>query len=603
MSLPQGRNNMPNARIKILSDQVANLIAAGEVVERPASVIKELIENSLDANATRVEVEIKNAGFKSMRVTDNGQGMPTDDAQLAFSRHATSKIRKAADLETIDTLGFRGEALPSIAAVSHVELLTRPEKQSVGFRIKLSAGKIKSKGETGCAAGTTIIIEDLFFNTPARRKFMKTHSTEQSHIVQVVELAAISHKRVGFKLIVDRRELFNCPPTKNLSDRLITLYGKALPQNMLPVEREAGGIWIRGRIANPSDHRNTRQGMRFFINQRPVEHRGISHAVIQAYRNLVPAGRFPICYLFFTMPNHLLDVNVHPAKREVRLRDEAGIHHLVHTTIQTALQQGDLTGTKPSGFMASPEIPAKPAKSNYSSQSLPMGWSGNRVKESVASYIYKRSTDHTEIEGQKTPSVEEIIEEADVRVVGQVGRTYIAAQDEKGFFLVDQHAAHERMLYESFLKWPQDLPRQNLLLPLTFELKPSQTSLLNEAMELFTELGLEISPMGGATYTIQTQPDPFIKGDLIGIVLEVLEWMTESGKKPDKNRFRERTLQSMACKAAVKAGDRMQQESMVELIKQIQAYSGLPTCPHGRPFIFRLSWDELDKIFKRDYAD
>ena len=531
---------MTNTHIKILSDQVANLIAAGEVVERPAAVVKELLENALDAKATRIEVEIKSAGFQSIRVTDDGQGMNVEDAQLAFSRHATSKISKAEDLENIDTLGFRGEALPSIAAVSQVEILTRPEKKSVGFRMKLSGGKITSKGETGCAAGTTIVVEDLFFNTPARRKFMKTHSTEQSHIVQVVELAAIAHKRVGFKLIVDRRELFNCPPTKILSDRLATLYGSALPQNMLPVEREAGGIWIRGRIANPSDHRNTRLGMRFFINQRPVEHRGIAHAVIQAYRTLIPEGRFPICYLFFTMPNHLVDVNVHPAKREVRLRDEHGIHNLVYTTIQNVLQQGDLTGSKPSSLLHISTSKEKPSRGainrapTYSPQSLPMGWSQDRVKESIATYIDGRGAIN------RAPIGEEPSAEVALRVIGQVGRTYIAVQDEQGFFLVDQHAVHERILYESFLQWPRDLPRQNLLLPLTFELKPSQTGLLTEARELFSEMGLEISPLGGNTFTIQTQPDQFPQGDLIAIVNEVIEWLAETGKLMDKNKFREK---------------------------------------------------------------
>jgi len=593
---------MTSRKIQILSEKVANLIAAGEVVERPASVIKELVENALDAGASVIEVEIKNAGIKYMRVTDDGCGMLPEDAQLAFSRHATSKISRPEDLEKIDTLGFRGEALPSIAAVSHLEILTRPEDQAVGYRMRLVGGEIKSQSETGCAAGTAIIVKELFYNTPARRKFMKTHATEQSHITQVVELAAIAHPQVRFKLIVDQREVFNCPATKDLEQRLAALYGRALPKTMIRVEREAGGVWISGLVGGTGDHRNTRRGMRFFINQRPVEHRGIAHAVLQAYRSLIPDGRFPVCYLFVQMPNHLVDVNVHPAKREVRLRDEQGIYHLVHAAVLTALQQSDLSGGRVEALLNRTE-PASLSEAKYVTQSPAGSWSAERIKESVASYIQQKTPCILPPVDVTDTSVEtEEPETLELRIVGQVGRTYIAAQDEDGFFLVDQHAAHERVLYESFKKWPVELPRQALLLPLTFELTPMQADLIKEHIDFFNEIGLEISPFGGNTFTIQTQPEPYPHGDLIGIVNEVLDWILETGREIEKNQIREKTLQSMACKAAVKAGERLQPETMLSLVQQIRNKDILPTCPHGRPYLFRISWKELDKIFKRDYA-
>lgn len=589
---------MKNLNIKVLSDIIANRIAAGEVVERPAAVIKELVENAIDADAKSIDVEIKQAGLAYIRITDDGQGMLPPDARLAFERHATSKISSEQDLEHISTLGFRGEALPSIASVARVELKTGPADQAAGYMIKIEGGQVLAEMETGCAPGTTVLVRDLFYNTPARRKFLKSQATEQAHCVQAVEAAALAHLDIRFTLIVDQREILNCPAAPALPDRLSALYGRALPNELLALEREAGGIWIRGMIAGPGDHRHTRQGMRFFINHRPVEHRGLSHAVIAAYQNLLPHGRFPLCYLFLTMPPHLVDVNVHPAKREVRLRDEHGIHNVVLDTIRNALKGSDLSGgraqeaiLKGTGQASAPET--------YAQKPLTLGWSAGRVREAVASYLTPGSRGTTPAE---PASAQEQVAEAELRIIGQVGRTYIAAQDQEGFFLVDQHAAHERILYEALIRHQGELPRQSLLLPLTFELSPAQSGLLKNYFDFFKRIGLEISPFGGNSFTIQTQPEAHVQGDLIALVREVLEWLEEHGKI-DEETLKKEALQRIACKNAVKAGDRLQPESMLALIQDARDLGTLPTCPHGRPFIFRLTWQDLDRIFKRDYPD
>ncbi len=592
---------MSGLRIHVLPENVANLIAAGEVVERPASVVKELIENALDAGAEQIEISAENAGFSYMRVTDDGHGMLPEDARLAFSRHATSKISGAEDLARIKTLGFRGEALPSIASVSRLELTTRPDGESAGFRIRIEGGTSKSQGEIGCSTGTSIIVKDLFFNTPARRKFMKSRNTEQSHLTQTVELAAAAYHQVRFRLILDKREIFNCPKTRDLEERLVALYGKSLPKQLYSVEREAGNIWIHGLVAGLDSTRPNRQGMRFFINHRPVEHRGIAHAVLQAYRTLIPEGRFPFCFLFLSVPEDKVDVNVHPAKREVRFQDEHAIHDLVQTAVKYTLLESGLSGGSAqhlpgSGFNP---ISRQTPEAQYT-RPLSLNWSGERVKETFHTYMENKSPASIETPAYHSSQIPDEAEEtAEVRIIGQVGKTYIAAQDEAGFFLIDQHAAHERILYDLFCQWPERLPRQMLLLPLTFEVAPSRSSLLDQLLEFFNQIGLEISSLGGNTYTIQTQPELFEKGNLSAIIIEVLEQVVENGRIPEPAALHDLTLKTMACHGAVKAGERLQPEAMLGLINRLKKHNCMPTCPHGRPYIFRLTWKELDKIFKR----
>jgi DNA mismatch repair protein MutL len=587
-------------RVQVLPENLANLIAAGEVVERPASVVKELLENALDAGARRIEVEIRDAGFALVRVTDDGHGMRPEDARLAFQRHATSKLSDAQGLATIRTLGFRGEALPAIASVSRVELTTRPADSDAGFRLLLEAGVVQSEGEAGSAPGTQVVVRDLFFNTPARRKFMKTPATEQAHAMTAVEDAASAYPEVRFRLLADGRELLNCPVATEPLERLACVYGKSLPSALLPVEREGGGVWVRGLVAAPEHSRPTRQGLHFFLNRRPVDHRGLTHAILEAFRPLLPAGRFPIGFLFLTLPPELVDVNVHPAKREVRLRDEHGVHDLVLAAVRAALT------ALPAPSLVQPQ-PAEPGKgaipsSRTGDYSPGTGWSGERVRQAVAEYLWRPAPPSFPSASALVPEPGEPASssaEPELRILGQVGRTYLAAQDRDGFFLVDQHAAHERLLYEEFKQQTGQLPRQALLLPLTLELSPSRAVLLEAWRPVFADLGLEISPFGQNTFALQTQPELWQQGNLLAWVQDVLEWAAELGRVPAQQEMRERAMQSMACHAAVKAGDRLQPEAMLSLVRRLSELQPPLTCPHGRPLVHRLSWAELDRLFKR----
>lgn len=578
---------MNPSRVLVLPEAVANLIAAGEVVERPASAVKELVENALDAGARGIEVEVRGAGTTLLRVSDDGCGMTPSDAILAFQRHATSKLASALDLDRITTLGFRGEALPSLAAVARVILTTRPAEASVGWRIMIEGGEVKEERETACAPGTTVEVHDLFYNTPARRKFLKSPATEQSRCLQAVEWAALAHPGVRFRLEVDGREAFTCPPADGLEDRLASLYGGDRPDDLRPVAGSREATVLTGLIAGPAASRPTRQGMFFFINQRPVEHRGLAHAVLEAYRHLLPPGRFPVCYLFLTVPPQQVDVNVHPAKREVRLRDEHGVHDLVLDALRRALGEGNLTAS-PAG-----EEPA--VSGTYPPTS---SWSRSRVEEASSRYL---ASPAPFVPAAPAPvrTVEPAVDAPTDRLIGQVGRTYIAAQDADGFYLVDQHAVHERWLYERLRGASGPVPRQALLLPLTFELAPARAALLAGILGLCGLLGLEIEPFGRNTFVIRTHPQDWGQGDLKALVNELLDGMAELDRAPAPEDVRERALQLIACHGAVKAGDRLQPEVMRELLVRLEELPSPKTCPHGRPLVHRLTWRDLDRLFKR----
>ncbi len=590
-------------RIQVLSEKVANLIAAGEVVERPASVVKELLENSLDAGAGEIEVEAKNSGLSLLRVTDNGEGMGPEDARLALARHATSKLSAAEDLNHISTFGFRGEALPSIASVSRLELMTRPRDAAGGFFLKLEGGRVQEARETGCAPGTSITVRDLFFNTPARRKFLKSPATEQSHLIQAVESLALAFPGVRVLLTLDDREILNCPAAPSLRERVAAVYGRSLPQDLQAISWEGGGVWVKGLAAGPAAARPTRQGMQIYVNGRRVEHRGIAHALLEAYRSFLPPERYPVCFVFLTVPTPLVDVNVHPAKREVRFKDEHAIHDLVVSALRAAIGETDLSGARRLRAASGTETAAS-AQTNLNYPPAAPAWSGARVREAVSSYLSNRSgAEATETPGPGPGAAAEAFEteaapEGD-RIIGQVGRTYIAGQDGEGFFLLDQHALHERLLYEEIRRSPASIPRQALLLPLTFELPPAQSVLLEELRGEYARLGLEIEPFGKNTFVIRTQPHFWRGGDLPALVRETLDLGGETGRPPAAEALKDRVHKLLACHAAVKAGDRLQPEILQALVQGLRSLAKPWTCPHGRPFIFRLSWRELDRLFKR----
>jgi DNA mismatch repair protein MutL len=579
--------------IHLLSEPVANLIAAGEVVERPAAVVKELIENALDAGAKNIEIICRQAGFKEIRVTDDGWGIPPQDAPVALERHATSKIATAEDLQHIQTYGFRGEALAAITAVAKLELLTRVKHNADGFLVISEGAKIVQSRQAGCAPGTSVTVKELFFNTPARRRFMKSSATEQSHIITTVELSALANLNVGFKLTCDEREVLFCPSGQTLEERLRTLYSKTTPTKLLTVDFEAGGVEVKGVVSKASDHQGTRNFMRWFVNQRPVDHRGISHAVLQIYQPLLPKNRYPFSYLFLKLSTDLVDVNVHPTKREVRFRDESAIHRIILNAVKKPLESSN-----PSPWLP-PSLSMKPIldyKNNYDQAHMPISptWSENRVQEAVNSY-YQHNLG--------TPTDQKFLypksELNSIVILGMIGKSYVTGQDELGFFILDQHAAHERLIYEDLKNKKTKISKQILMIPIQFEIEPAKYDLLLEIKELLDELGIEFSPFGKNSVIINTQPD-FFSGDLLSVLNEILDEIDEN--KMSIQEIKEKTYRAIACRAAIKSGEKVDEIMIISLIQKITALKIIPTCPHGRPFIFRLSWQELDKIFKRDYS-
>ncbi len=604
------------SHIQVLPESLSNLIAAGEVVERPASVVKELVENAIDAGATQIEIEIQHAGQTLIKITDNGHGMNEEDARLAFIRHATSKVRQKEDLRHIMTMGFRGEALPSIAAVSKVTLSTCLQNSTLGVELSVHGGREVTAKAVGRASGTTIIVRDLFYNTPARKKFLKSAATEQGHITQLVEHMAIVHLALGFSYKVDHRVVLQCTPASDLRERLAAIYHKALPEPLYQVEQEAGGVWVKGLVAGPQVVRPTRQNIKLFVNQRPIEHRSLTHAVVQAYRTLIPEGKFPTAFLLITMPPELVDVNVHPAKREVKFQDESAMHQVVYRAVKNALQQLQTISANPQPQGDKTGLTGSGQDEDYQRQSLNLNWSGSRIKESVATYYrqaapagrtpqyFPRENTMQQEPGVRVPPTGEnkSSPSSGLRILGQVGSMFIAGEDEEGFFLVDQHAAHERLIYEALKKkGPEGTARQPLLLPITFESTPSDQPRLMALLEYFAHLGVEISPLGGTTFTIQSQPALLENPDLKGLIQDVLDYSAAFSTLPEQAALEDKILISMACHSAIKAGERLPLETMTNLILDMKTMPHLPTCPHGRPTMFRLTWGDLEKLFKRDY--
>ncbi|MEW6515856.1 MAG: DNA mismatch repair endonuclease MutL [candidate division FCPU426 bacterium] len=577
--------------IRLLSPDVANLIAAGEVVERPAAVVKELIENALDAGALNIEVTSHQAGFGELKVVDDGKGIPSHEAELALQRHATSKIYQAEDLQQIETYGFRGEALAAISSVSKIEMLTRLKSHSDGFLVQAEGGRILQTRQAGCAPGTSVAVRELFYNTPARRRFMKSDSTEESHIVTAVELAALANLDVSFKLTCNNREILFCPPSQTLETRLRDLYQKSTPKRLLEVYLEAGGVEIKGVLGSVAEHQGTRNYMRWFVNQRPVEHRGISHAVLQVYQPLLPKGKFPFAFIFVELPPQLVDVNVHPTKREVKFRDESAIHKIILNAVKTALEPSNPASWIPPTIKDLPtESPAP--KTN---QSLPFdvnAWNPSQVRESIATYFNSSLDENSSLE-QNTSVPGHFL-----NILGLVGKKYFAGYDEEGFFIIDQHAAHERLIYEELLNNSGDIKKQLLLVPIQVELNAGEFNLLMGIKEILDKSGIDFTVAGKNVIMINSQPH-FFNGDIYLVIKEILE----TGHENDKidHKIQEKIFKAIACKSAVKAGERLHEVQIQTLIQRLKQHNIIQTCPHGRPYIFRISWSELDKIFKRNY--
>ncbi|MBI3853878.1 MAG: DNA mismatch repair endonuclease MutL [Verrucomicrobia bacterium] len=672
-------------RIRLLSEQVANQIAAGEVVERPASVVKELVENSLDAQATRITVEIQAGGRSLIRVTDDGAGMSRDDALLCLERHATSKIQKAEDLAAIATMGFRGEALPSIASVSRFTLTTREREVGVqpsgcfgstdslkaelqpieGTQVIVNGGKIVEVKAAGSAPGTSVEVRQLFFNLPARRKFLRSEETESAHIQHYLTLAALAYPEVAFTFQKDGRLVWQLPALKSgqevserlpvLRERLRAIHGG--DQKMLavdfstevaePVEStgsdepstlnsQLSTLRVRGFIGAPGVSRSTREDQHLFVNRRPVENRGLNFALLEGYHTALMKGRYPVCCLFLEIDPAAVDVNIHPSKREVKFHQEAVVRRLVAQAVRETLLRfhsgttaeddtrsreskvegrtpervtavGRTLEVKPTPEFSAPQLPnfplpAKPVPEwparPVETRPLPMGFSSVRPTPAPSTPAPTQLPDHPITQSPVSVPLLNV----PLRLVGVIGKLYVVLESDRGLVLLDQHAAHERILFEQMLtrlEQQGNASSQRLLLPETVELSVRDAQFLREQLTTLTRLGVGLSEFGERTFLLDALP-PFVKApDARRFVLELVDELKAAGQEVNSLRLGEHTVAKTVCRHAVKANDPLRGRELENLVEDLRRCAMPYTCPHGRPTLIEMNYRELEKKFGR----
>jgi DNA mismatch repair protein MutL len=664
-------------RIRILSDLVANQIAAGEVVERPASVVKELLENSLDADATRIRIEVEGGGRKLIRITDNGHGMVRDDALLAFERHATSKLRTSDDLLSIATLGFRGEALPSIASVSRLSLETRVAEEPAGTLVEIAGGNILRVEDAGLPVGTTITLRDLFFNTPARRKFLKSEQTELSHIAALVTHYALVHPTKHFELHSATQALLIAPAVANAADRLFQIFGKDTSNYMLPTTAELdfaraglpepppwkreedyappdpGYLRITGFVSKPELQKLNRNSIYVFVNQRLIRDKLILHALNEAYRNILPPTSYPVVLLFLEMPPQEVDVNVHPAKTEVRFRQPSFVHDFVRDTVRTTLMQArpaasfataltsgpqgpsssllidvsplpgapdgedaisqpifgpnstpqsdpDPTSSDTATFhaspvksptfnLAAPMVPPSPGRFAFSGHSIPVGYESNQAQT------------ESNYESATPQQADTLSALSTLKPVGQFRDSFILATNEEGLWIIDQHVAHERILFEKVLREreTEQVQRQRLLMPLLIDLLPAQMITFAEIAEELERNGFEAEPFGPRTLAIKAAPVGLDGHELEQMLEEVLTIPDRNQQTENSEARRRRIAASIACHAAIKINQALEPSKIDWLLAELGKTEHPTACPHGRPIALRYSYRDIQKAFQR----
>jgi DNA mismatch repair protein MutL len=679
-------------KIKILSDNLANQIAAGEVVERPASVIKELVENSIDAGAKRIQVDIELGGRRLMRVSDDGSGMLRDDAILAFERHATSKIKVLEDLSAIMTLGFRGEALASIASVAKVELLTKTGEDSAATRVLIEGGKLIDVKDAARNTGTTLSVRDLFFNTPARRKFMRSEATENYHLTSIIQHYALAHPEIALTLTNNGREVLRVSPAKDLRERAFQIFGANLIESLLPV---SGGrdfvAKVSGFVSAPRERRTTRDGQYFFVNQRFVRDKIIAGGLLEGFRSVLPHGVYPVAFLFLDIPLEEIDVNVHPAKTEVRFRRSEAVKEAIAEAIRESLAkvgivraEGEREKREEPPFQTSenkvveqtrmefeitnlesqidaPSI--ENAQTNIFSFENQTVHSSDSVTQNYAEKIEKNETDlstqnesereifSTDFEQKATnleqnaetrstqqsgiwnlesgikqnetanqtsqiannlppfDSATKVVKTAEVtdfsaskiRPIGQLHDSFIIAVDDEGMLLIDQHVAHERILFDKFRKKETErcIESQNLLLPETFDLSPAQSQAFSVVEEELERLGFGLMRLSGRTIAIKSVPTDLPPSEARNLLAEILDTVEAEKRGGAKSTLRDDIAASLACKAAVKINMKLTHEKMQWLIDRLLTTSSPTTCPHGRPVILRLTMKDIERGFHR----
>lgn len=647
-------------KIRVLPDNLANQIAAGEVVERPASVVKELIENSIDAGATRLQIEIELGGRRLMRISDDGEGMTRDDAILAFERHATSKIRTSEDLARIGTLGFRGEALASIASVAKVELITKTATDVAATRVLVEGGRLIDVKDAARDTGTTISVRDLFFNTPARRKFMRSEATENYHLTSIVTHYALAHPEIAITLTNNGREVLRVSPAKDLRERAFQIFGATMIESLLPVD---GGreyvARLTGFVSAPRERRTTRDAQYFFVNKRFVRDKTIAGGLLEGYRSVLPHGVYPVAFLFLEMPLEEIDVNVHPAKTEVRFRRGEAVKDVIAEAVRTTLANAGITGdVQPESWarrdVASIQMPqvaplqveAEQSVISFESEHVSSRMPEPLVADRLGEQIFALTDSHKSDAFNKAEEVEEIfdvrpvtdhIEEimvpedritptgyaelppvdsaaklvksvdieglspSKIQPLGQLHESFIIAVDDEGLLLIDQHVAHERILFDKYRMSETERPieSQNLLLPETVDLSPAQSEAFALIEDDLESLGFGLMRLSGRTVAIKSIPTDLPAAEARNLFAEILDTVEAEKKGAPKSTFRDDIAASLACKAAVKINMKLTPEKMRWLIDRLLITTSPTTCPHGRPVILRLSLKDIERGFHR----
>lgn len=592
-------------KIAILPDILCNQIAAGEVVERPAAVVKELLENSIDAGGTRIQVALMDAGRKEIRVVDNGAGMEPDDALLALERHATSKLRTSADLQAIRSLGFRGEALPSIAAVSRFQLTTRDPEALSATQIQVEGGRITEVREVGAPTGTTVMVRDLFFNLPARRKFLRSVSTELAHIHDQFLRCALAHPSIQWRLNHQGRVTHDFPRCDERRQRLAQVFGPRLGEALKPVSFQQEGLRIHGLIGPPELQKADTGSLFLYVNDRPVRDRALNQAILSAYDTLLPRGRFPLALLFIELAAEQVDVNVHPTKREVRFRRPHEVFTGVRAALAGALEEMSNLGWKRPFFPGSDAVTSGPDRTiREGQQSLP-AWTPVIDPETgppaaapappgAAAEAFPAASAAVE---SAVPDLAVPTRFADLPVLGQLDNAYLLLQAPDGLIFIDQHAAHERILFEQ-LAAAGSGGGQRLSQPLVVELLPLEAVQIASAIPQLREIGLEIEPFGGASFLIHTLPGPLDRCPPERLMADLLAGGALKEGAP-KLELLAALTKTAACHHAIRAGQRLAAPEIQELLKQLDRARVCSTCPHGRPLWWKLTHAEIERIFKR----
>jgi DNA mismatch repair protein MutL len=616
------------SKIKILPEILSNKIAAGEVVERPSSVVKELVENALDADSTRIIIEVESGGRSLIRVSDNGSGMNSDDALLATERYATSKIYKDEDLFAIHTLGFRGEALPSIAAVSKFCLVTRDQTSQAGTEVIVEGGTIKKVSQVGAPLGTMVTVRQLFFNVPARRKFLKTVNTETGHIADTVSSMALGRPDIQFRLIHNGKVIKNWSATADNVSRVLDVLGKDIKNNLYKIEFTSDFLTVQGWISSPRITRSTSRGIYLYVNRRVVRNRVIQHALFQGYGSRLMKGQFPVAVIFIHVPCDQLDVNVHPTKHEVKFAQQKKIHDALTGVVAERLRLADQPEWRPKRF---PEpdpmdvksrisetvphfsIPKKQISTRHSRESgisaslrpaSSIQHPASSIRHPVSSTQQPASPWKQDLRFTTTSSQTKLWTRkrfGDLKVIGQFHDTYILCESTEGLVLIDQHAAHERIIFEQLKNRSQASKKsaQKLLIPETIDLGYREAKILEELLPDLNELGLEIEPFGGNTFVVKSVPALLENKEVKPLVMEIVEKIAQIGFTPGLEKAIDQCLILMACHGAIRANQKLSNEQIKGLLDQLDQCDQPSNCPHGRPIWISWSIKNLEKSFKR----